>query len=105
MAGIESKLIEVRDKATCIVVFAVRLSPRDPLVRHAGWGHAPVFVGTADGKRAARDPMDWPGTARTLPAAHRALIDRWDDFPNGSVLDVRVVLGEASDPAPSDIPR
>ncbi len=48
------------------------------------------------------DPKRWRGDARTMPAAHQELIDNWDRYGSGGVLDVEFVLGETTVPKKSE---
>ena len=95
--GSEFRLFEVRDRMTTIAAFAVRLDADDPIVKHAGWVGSPVLLGYADGSQFRRDPSHWTGPSRAMPAAHRILIDGWDRFPSGSLIDVEYELGESPD--------
>ena len=113
----EVKLVEVRDRATFIAAIAVRLlvdpALRDDeqrvaseifLLRRAGYaleqvtmnnGQEPyVLFGYLDGAGQSLhyDPYGW--ASRTMANAHKWLIEHWDDFDSGGVLDVEFILGE-----------
>jgi len=112
----QTKLVEVRDRATFIACIAIKLggdtNPDERyLLRRAGYsceqldgaeGYEPyVLLTTLDGGRYCYyDPFDWGN--RTLQTAHRWLIENWDLFISGSVLDVEFVLGEKPNPKLSE---
>lgn len=117
------KLIEIRDKVTCIPAMAVRLRNRTPeeffLLRRAGYGADQIggqeeSLGTLaggrepyiilcklDGVEAEYDPYNWR-SSRTMPVAHRWLIEHWGETTSGDVLDVEFVLGESAAPRVSE---
>lgn len=109
----DTKILEVRDRMTCIPVIAIRLGSADPqetkLAWRAGYGStAPtqatyVLLAPLTGGRLQHDPYGYDGVTRTLPVAHRHLVSHWDEVPAGSVVDVRYVLGETDAPADSDV--
>jgi hypothetical protein len=112
--GLQVKLIELRDIATCIPVLAVRLwrdREADPeshwLLARAGYGSlesvSPPCVLLTDlqgGRKAEYDPYAWGG--RTFPVAHDYIQDNWDLIPDGGIVDVRVILGEETELPKSD---
>jgi hypothetical protein len=107
----ETKLFEVRDRATFIPVLAVRLKPGCEedryLLARSGYGRSPADQGRyvymskiAGGSgRATCDPNDWghDGT-RTLAVAHAHIVQHWGNLLTGDVLDVEFILGEATAP-------
>ncbi|HVJ71618.1 MAG TPA: hypothetical protein VM531_08960 [Sphingomicrobium sp.] len=120
----EIKLFEVRDRMTFIPVIAVKLAYRDAaeryLLRSAGYteeqirpnlsgikviGGEPepyVLLTRLEGGECNYDPYKWTTGARTLPAAHRYIIDRWDMLATGEVVDVEFIHGEKPTPKQSE---
>lgn len=112
------KLLEIRDKGTCIPALAIRLDGAMTdaerwLLARAGYGETPdqqaeyVLLMNIDGGRGMFfcDPYDYDYQtrgARTMPNAHLWLLTNFDNVQSGDVVDVRVILGEAAEPAPSD---
>ncbi len=98
----ETKLIEIRDRATFIPALAVRVSRFDgPLARRAGYGDALVILTRLDGGgKASHDPYEW--NDRTMSQAHHALAGNWDAYPNNAVVDVEYLLGETTTPKESE---
>lgn len=106
------KLFEIRDRGTFIPVAAFKFDPQSEAERHllacAGYGQVPlqqreyVLLCQIDGGggRVCSDPFDWPGEARTLPAAHAYIQEHWDALQSGEVVDVEFILGETTHPKP-----
>lgn len=124
-------MVEIRDKMTFIPALAVRLNPFvQPgisdgfekigrlvestkrncwLLSRAGFGVDPdeqgryiLLVDVRGGSgRAHCDPCEWGG--RTFPVAHQWLIEHWDEFESGGVVDVEFILGETEQPKRSEI--
>jgi len=117
----ETKLIELRDEGTLMVVLGVKF--RDitewdaAALARAGYGHDEesrewyvLLVNLGGGATEAfTDPFGWrtPKHGRTLFEAHRWLRDNefaWDSLPaDGALIDVRVILGERKLPAESEV--
>ena len=93
------KFFELRDEATCIPIFAIRLSRFDgPIARRAGYGAAAVILSDlCGGRRANVDAYDWGD--RTFRTAHMYIEKHWAELTDGQVVDVRVILGETKTPA------
>jgi hypothetical protein len=111
MAGIEArgedvmvKYFEIRDRATYIPAFAVKLWPqtdRDVAVHFGmGWreGNEPVYLVWPAMKLAHYDPYAWAD--RTMLNAHRHIRDNWGGLESGAVVDVEYILGETDSPKP-----
>ena len=109
----EVKLFEVRDRATFIPCFGIRMSPgytahgsfcpkETFLLRRAGFGleEPLVLFGRLDGGECNHDPFAWGG--RTLAVAHRYIAEEWSSLRSGDVVDVEFVLGEKSSPKLSE---
>jgi hypothetical protein len=117
----EIKMIEVRDRSTFIPMMAIRLGwegdDQDQdryLLRRAGYGGAMldsprdgmqyvILVRLTGGEVSATyDPYGWDTRARTIPTAHRHLIDHWSEVKSGDVVDVEFILGEVKKPKISE---
>lgn len=123
-----SKTFEIRDHATFIVVLATRLDAQpavalaealhgaflavgtveeykrvDKLLSKSAWHtHGNFVIMTHLGNlRTDYQPEQWG--SNTLSVAHRYIIDNWHELRNGQVIDCRVIRGEATEPAPSDV--
>ena len=113
------KMFEVRDRATMMPVMAVRLRNRNPaeffLLRRAGFSEE-VIAGPEESAEpyiilmrldpvgeAQYDIYSWEGQARTMPVAHRHIINKWDKLLSGDVIDVEFILGETQQPKVSEV--
>lgn len=99
------KILEVRDDGTHIQVFALSTEPSPGqeygLLRCGFRSGDAVILGYLDGERnSSADPYHWYN--RTMTAAHRYITDHFNDLSDGNVVDVRVILGEATTPVASD---
>ena len=110
----ESKLIEVRDDGTTMVCIALKPMPRDEAERW-GWARTGYGVEAEDQRRYVLlaplaggegklvcDPFKHPGSPRTMPTAHRYIIDNWNVLRSGDVVDVEYILGETKTPKTSE---
>lgn len=107
----EIKMVEIRDRATCIPALAIRLGPHNEreryLLARAGFGRKPedqsryVVLSDLGGNKSSYDPFRWD-TSRTMRVAHEHIIKCWDDIASGDVVDVEYILGEASQPKISE---
>lgn len=100
-----AKFLEIRDRGTCIPALAISLSEADgPIARHAGFGsHRCIYLIALATEKASYDPYSrvWSG-ARTMPIAHQWIEQHYETLTDGQVVDVRVILEEATEPARSD---
>lgn len=129
----QTKLLEVRDRLTMIPVMATLMVPTEDVtpnqernwspqlvtevqflhaterrfLRHCGYtnpDHPPVMLThLAGGHKAECDPYAWGD--RTWQAAHAHIERHFHELDHGAVVDVRVILGEASEPAPAELGR
>ena len=91
----ESKLLEIRDRATAFPVLAFEISGRDGyLAQRAGFESRMIFIVNIQTQKCAYSPYNWGTNARTLPEAHRWIENNWDKIKNEDVIDVEFVLGE-----------
>jgi hypothetical protein len=111
MSNVQTKLIEIRESATCIIALATRVSnvqradtPFDAhrafLLGRVGWRDEPgVYLTNLTSSETQYDPHHWRGArvTRTMPLAHECLKRHWDSFEDGDVLDVEYhVIGVTS---------
>jgi hypothetical protein len=134
---IETRLFEVRDKATCIPVMATVVRPggkrpdmwsippgyhdTEPnyeaenwLLRRAGWGEGQegVYLRPLSPDAGHRYAVGQVGAPilhtthnlddRTFLTAFTYIAEHWHELTSGQVIDVRVILGEETEPAKSD---
>ena len=103
----EVKTFEIRDRATCVPMFAVRfnMSPLDfgqyALLRRVGFGTPPVFLHKLNDGRGTSDMYEWGD--RTFLTAHNYITDNWNTLQDGQVICVEYILGERPQPAESDV--
>lgn len=107
----ETKMFEVRDEGTTMVVIALKPDARFEAER---WGWAKAGYGTDPmGQRGyvllaplsggegmlVCDPFKHKGAphVRTLPTAHRHITENWEYLRSGDVIDVQFVLGETTE--------
>lgn len=109
------KFFEIRDEGTCIPAIAIEMLPDERIdarfLRRCGYpsvenGQPSVVLMRLSDQRATSDPYEWPsltGDRRTMPNAHQHIIDNFSKLTSGQVVDIRVILGEESEPAPGEI--
>lgn len=98
----ESKLFEIRDKGTCVPALAVRVSGEDgPIMRRAGFGNPMVLLTMLAHPMTQWDPYAWPN-GRTMRTVHLFIEEHWNGLVSDQVIDVRVLLGEATEPAEAE---
>ncbi len=104
-----TKLLEIRDANTFIPVVAIQCSPdceaERYLLARCGYGGGPeeqsrfVLVARLSAEDDLHyDPNRWDGDTRTMPTAHRYIIEHFDEFRCGDVVDVEHILGERPNP-------
>lgn len=111
------KMFEVRDRSTMILVLAVKLGLGDPreerMLRKCGYGPQQLALGEEvmvtrlGGKYVATTDPHEHGSGgyscgRTMPAAHRHMINFWGSLETGAVIDVEYILGETTSPKESE---
>ena len=112
--------LEIRDEGTFIPALAVDMNPDRPLfmardgvefqmeelphmaaqrylLRRCGYGcdgrpNVLLTKLSGDGSPASNDPYSWGG--RTMPVAHKFIIEHWAKLKDGDVIDVEFILGE-----------
>lgn len=100
------KTVEIRDRATLIPAFAIKMLPSDEyelfLFKNAGYGyvhHCVMLVPIEAPWLSARSSDEYRNSARTLPIAHQWIEDHFDEIKNGDVIDVEFILGEKDRPS------
>jgi hypothetical protein len=113
---VEVKLVELRDRATFIPMIAVKLTHRGAaeayLLRAAGFGDTQidplkdpsvqpyVVLVNLVKDEAHWDAFQW-SNRRSFTPVHFWLINNWDSFTSGDVLDVEYILKEVAEPKQS----
>lgn len=101
----KSKMVEVRDNGTripCLVISTEAESSKEHSFWCAqGFGGSDVILIRCEDQKAAYDPYEWQG--RTMHEAHLYLQSHFNEIEDFSVVDVRVILGEASEPARTEV--
>lgn len=102
------KVLEIRDRATCIPALAIQMVAGGPVEDRFLWRYGfpreatfSVVLMHLSTQQASSDPYEWGG--RTWPAAHMWIIENFDRLNDGDVVDVRVILGETDTPAAPEI--
>ena len=112
----QTKLFEIRDRATFIPILAIRLScslehreEETYLLASAGYGStqkeqaqyvllAEIAGGVGE---VACDPHKW-SDRRTLLVAHDYIQQHFDELKSGDVIDVQYILEETTNPKVSE---
>jgi len=111
----QTKILEIRDRHTFILVLCVDMNPSSgwPVpggaevlwaLRRCGYpcDQCPnILLTRLDGEGVAtNDPYNWPHNGpygvgeRTYPVAHDWIIKHWAELSDGDVVDVEFILGE-----------
>jgi hypothetical protein len=109
----EVRILELRDAGTFIPLLCINLGEADDaaaryLMRRCGYpldgrpNIAITHLACDIRGRITNDPYQWSDGARTYPIAHHYIIEHWDELKNGSVVDVRFILGEMPEPCLSE---
>lgn len=108
----ETKLIEIRDRATFIPALAIRLESRTEAERYllarAGYGrnhedhlrYVLLWRVAGDQHEATCDPYTWRSS--TMQVAHDYLERAWDTVASGTVVDAEYLRGESAAPKRSE---
>ena len=103
------KMLEVRDRGTCMPVCAIELSgdtmTESFFLEHAGYGfdHPSILVVDLENVKAETDPFKWDRMSRTMKQAHLYIRDNFEALNSGDVVDVEFILGESKRPKISEI--
>ena len=112
---IETKIFEVRDRATCMPVIATRLvsvdmQTDDPtlpsevkLIERAGFSNdfPQVVVHFLEPDEGSWDASKW--SSRTRHVSHKHIANNWNKLNTGDVIDVEFILGETKQPKISEV--
>jgi hypothetical protein len=110
----ETKLFEVRDRATFVPCIATNLSTMTRmghsevslkeywLLRRVGFDtDTRILFGKLDGNKHYIDPETW--NDRTFQVAHAFIIESWSLLKSGDVIDVEFILGETTNPKETEM--
>lgn len=101
----ETKLLEVRDRGTMMVVIGIRPAPRSDIERQMMYRcgfNTPqdyVLLGDLDGGKFAMtyDKYDYYQSSRTKFVAYGYIQEHWDELQSGDLIDVELILGESTE--------
>lgn len=106
----EVKILELRDEGTFIPLLCINLGqadnePQRYLMRRVGYPldglpNIAIVHLQCGNDRITNDPYQQEG--RTYPVGHHYIIDHWNELKDGSVVDVRFILGETTAPCESE---
>lgn len=105
----QTKLFEIRDVGTCIVVAAMRTKgetiPESRLLSRAGWGTSSVILCSINGgSECTHDPFKWRERGNnTLFTAHMHIQKNFDELESNSVIDIEHISGRTAQPKESEI--
>ncbi len=95
------KYLEVRDRATCMAVLAIKVDSTQKdereIIYWSGHGGFIMMIDLA-GPKIERAWTHWGKNDRTKTQAHKYIEENWDKLKSGDVVDVEFVLGEAKKP-------
>lgn len=95
------KYLEVRDRATCMAVLAIKVDGTTKAEREiiywSGHGGFILMVDLAK-PHLERGHEYWGRQERTRTQAHKYIENNWDKLKSGDVLDVEFILGESKKP-------
>lgn len=103
------KMVEIRDRATLIPAFAIRMLPKTEdelfLMKHCGYGLSNpciMLVSIEAPWNSARCSDEWRGL-RTMSVAHKWIEENFDSIVDCHVIDVEYILKEVDKPCISAI--
>ena len=101
------KLLEVRDRATFLPVFAISTEPSNEgqryLLRRCGFNPSgsAIIIARLNGEQpSSADAYFWGD--RTMQAAHLYIEQHFHELKDGDVVDVEFILGETDKPKQSE---
>jgi len=97
--NMETKVFEIRDKATFVVVLATMIDqsnsePENYLFRRAGFGSPLIQLTSFNRSQSQFDPYDWGD--RTYTTAHDYIEKNWYGLYSGEVIDIEYILKETT---------
>lgn len=109
---LDTRLLEIRDDGTHIPALAIRMVGANAVQAyyiHSRCGYpkdgSGIVLMHLDSQKATVDPYAWQALGfggRTMGNAHDFIAKNFDQLNDGQVIDVRVILGEESEPVISD---
>jgi len=102
----KTKIFEVRDKATFVVVMAIeidisKVSGQDAyLLKRAGFGETLIQLTSFNRCQSHYDCYEWGD--RTYQVSHNYIQEKWSELKSGDVIDVEFILGETTGPKTSE---
>lgn len=106
MKTVETKLLELRDRATFIPAIATLMESEHPQERYllgrAGYRgvRCVLLTGLGGGRKAEYDCYAW--NSEPFRSAHHYLEQHWDEVQTGAVLDGEFLRGETTQPKRSE---
>jgi len=96
------KILEIVDTGTFIPAFAFNVGTAfeigraRELILRSGWSARPgIYLGRLSRPTECHyDPWSWGSKSRTMPEAHKWIIDNWHSLKSGDLVDVCAILGE-----------
>lgn len=103
------KLVEIRDRATCIPAFAIKMLPETKdevfLMKQTGYSSSypcVMLVSIEAPWHSARSSDEWhEKSPRTMRIAHKYIEDNFDTLKSCEVIDVEFILKEVDVPCKS----
>jgi hypothetical protein len=102
------KMVEIRDRGTCIPAFAIKMLPDSNdeafLMKQTGYGfsHPCVMLVSIEAPwHSARSWDEWKNSPRTMPNAHKYIEENFNGLKDCEVIDVEFLLGEVDKPCKS----
>jgi hypothetical protein len=102
------RIVEIRDRATCIVAMAIKMIPNMQerfLFCQIGYRSLSnpciLLVSLEAPWCSARCSDEWKGIGRTFPIAHKWIEENFDSIEPCQVIDVEFILGEVDKPCQS----
>jgi len=103
----QTKILEIRDRATFIPVLAIEMRAETEeeryYLRRTGFGQDDPLVLVSrltDAKSTAWDPYSWGD--RTMHVAHKYITEHFKELKTGDVVDVEYILNEKTSPKYSE---
>jgi hypothetical protein len=113
----KTKIFELRDKATCLVVVATKMEPESKdrsykeyerelmLLRKLGFSdfkdNPLVMLTLPNSGKNYYIPYQW--NDRTLQTAHKYIQDNFDELEQDDVIDIEYILGETNQVKPTEV--
>lgn len=105
----ETKILEIRDRATYLPVMATKMISDIPKeryhLRRTGYGEdfPLITITMLNGCISQYDAYKWSDNSRTLHEAHKYIQEKYDELKTGDVVDVEFILGESKNKKKSEM--